>query len=105
QGTGLEVHSRDQLSLALGSPKPSLLSRIADMEACDLAFVLEERIIRSGMRSPEGQRLREQLEALAYFKKLRSAGTTLGDLQACISLSKLRPGGLLWWAREEPLSS
>jgi hypothetical protein len=28
----------------------------------------------------------------------------LGDLQTCVTLSKLRPGGWLWWGREEPLS-
>jgi hypothetical protein len=74
------------------------------MEACDLAFVLEERIVRSQSRNAEGARLRAQLDCLPYFKKLKSAGTSLGDLQACVALNKLRPGGLLWWAREEPLS-
>ncbi|MCM2279525.1 MAG: hypothetical protein NDJ89_15725 [Oligoflexia bacterium] len=104
-GTGLEVHTRDQLSLNLGSPKPSLLSRIAEQEACDLAFVFEERAVRAQGRNPEAQGLREQLELLPYFKKLRSPGTSLGDLQACVALTKLRPNGLLWWAREEPLST
>jgi hypothetical protein len=104
-GNGLEVHTRDQLTLSLGSPKPSLLSRIAEMEACDVAFVLEERAIRAQGRSAEAQRFREQVEGVSYFKKLRAPGTTLGDLQACVALSKLRPGGLLWWSREEPLES
>jgi hypothetical protein len=104
-GNGLEVHARDQLALALGSPKPSLLSRITEMEACDAAFVLEERPLRAQGRSLESQRLREQLDLLPYFRKLRAPGTSLGDLQACVALSKLRPGGLLWWAREEPLTS
>ncbi|MCM2323582.1 MAG: hypothetical protein NDJ90_10015 [Oligoflexia bacterium] len=104
-GTGLEVHTRDQLSLNLGSPKPSLLSRIAEMEACDIAFVMEERATRTQGRSAEAQRLREQLEHLPYFRKLKAPGTSLGDLQACVALTKLRPGGLLWWSREEPLST
>lgn len=104
-GNGLEAHARDQLTLALGSPKPSLLTRITEMEACDAAFVLEERGLRAQGRSLEAQRLREQLDALPYFRKLRSPGTSLGSLQACVALSKLRPGGLLWWAREEPLTS
>lgn len=103
-GSGLEVHTRDQLQLALSSPKPSLLTRIAEMEACDIAFVNEERVIKSQSRSAEASRFREQLDSLPYFKKLKSSGTSLGDLQACVALSKLRPGGLLWWAREEPLS-
>jgi hypothetical protein len=104
-GNGFEVHTRDQLTLGLGSPKPSLMSRIAEMEACDVAFVLEERAVRAQGRSAEAQRFREQVEGVTYFKKLRSPGTTLGDLQACVALSKLRPGGLLWWSREEPLES
>jgi hypothetical protein len=104
-GTGLEVHSRDQLTLALGSPKPSLFSRIGEMEAADLAFVLEERLIKGNHRSADAQRFREQAEALPYFRKLRAPGTTLGDLQACVALSKLRAGGLLFWARDEALGS
>ncbi len=103
-GNGLETHSRDQLSLALSSAKPSIGSRIAEMEACDIAFVFEEVSIRGQNRTPSAQRFREQVEALPYFKKMRRASTSLGALQACVALSKLRPGGLLWWAREEPLS-
>lgn len=104
-GSSLEVFSRDQLSLGLGSPKPTLLARISEMEACDLSLVLEERMIRGNLRSTEACDFREQADSLPHFKKLRSAGTSLGDLQACVALSKLRPGGLLWWAREEPLNS
>jgi hypothetical protein len=104
-GSGLEVHARDQLHLALCSPKRDLLTRITEMEACEVGFVLEERAVRSQGRSFDSQSFREQAEALPYFKKLRGARTTLGDLQAVVALSKLRPGGLLWWAREEPLST
>ena len=104
-GNGLEVHARDQMSLALGSPKPSLVSRIAEIESCDAAVVLEERMVRSQGRGCPAQRLREQLDGLPYFKRLRGAGTSLGDLQACVALNKLRPGGALWWAREEALGS
>ena len=104
-GSGLEVHTRDQLALALGSPKVSALSKIAEMEACDAALVLEEQVIRSQGRNANSARFREMLEGLPYFKKLKSSGTSLGNLQACVALTKLRPGGLLWWAREEPLSS
>ena len=106
-GNGLEVHARDQLSLALGSPKPSLVSRISEMEACDISFVLEEKIVRaqnSRTKNVDAHRFREQVEQLPYFKKIRAPGTTLGELQACVALTKLRPGGLLWWAREEPLT-
>jgi len=104
-GTGLEVHTRDQLTFALGSPKPSVVSRIAEMEACDAAFVLEEHTIRAQGRNANSVRFREQLEGTPYFKKLRSPGTSLGALQACVALTKLRPGGILVWAREEALSS
>ncbi len=104
-GTGLEAHTRDQLSLSLGSPKPTLITRISEMEACDLAFTLEETCFRSQSKSIEAARLREQTETLTYFKKMRTGGTTLGDLQACVAISKLRPNGLLWWAREEALTS
>lgn len=104
-GTGLEVHNRDQLALglAMSSPKPSVVSRIAEMEACDAAFVLEEHTIRGQTRTSTGLRFRELVDSLPYFKKLRAAGTSLGGLQACIALSKLRPGGLLFWLREEAL--
>jgi hypothetical protein len=104
-GTGLEVHTRDQLALALGASKASVISKIAEMEAFDAAFVLEEQVIRSQGRNASSTRFRELLEQLPYFKKIRSSGTSLGDLQACVSLSKLRPGAFLWWAREEALSS
>ena len=109
-GTGLEVHSRDQISLGLqgsnncSSAKPSLFNRIAEMEACDFAWLLEERTLRANSRTPEAARLKQTLESLPYFKKIKGAGTSLGDLQACVSITKLRPGGLLLWAREEPLS-
>lgn len=104
-GSGLEVHTRDQLTLALGSPKPTLYARIAEMEACDLAWVFEERTIRLGTRTPEAQTARAQIDQIPFFKNLKGQGVSLGDLQACISLSKLRPGALLWWTREEPLTS
>lgn len=103
-GSGLEVHARDQLQLALGAAKPSLVSRIAEMEACDLAWVLEERCIRLNGRSADATRFREQVDSTPYFKKLRVPTTTLGDLQACVALTKLRPGAMMIWAREEPLS-
>jgi hypothetical protein len=104
-GSGLEVHTRDQLSLALSSSaKSSLNARIAEMEAADLSFVLEERPTRSQDRSIESLQFRELVHSLAYFKKLKSPGTSLGTLQSCVALTKLRPGGLMWWAREESLT-
>lgn len=103
-GNGLEVQSRDQLSLNLGTPRTSLVHRLTEIEACEIAFVLEEKLIRGGQRNSEAQLFRENADSFPYFKKVRSTGTSLGDLQACVALGKLRPKGLLWWAREEPLS-
>lgn len=104
-GTGLSVHHREQLSMNWNSPKPSPVLLLQDIEACDLALVLEERPIRTQGRSAEAGLYRAELEPLSYFKKIKDHGTTLGDLQASVALNKLRPGGLLWWVREEPLSS
>jgi hypothetical protein len=104
QGNGLEVHSRDQLQLALGSPKPSLHNKIAEMEACDFGLIIEEKVIRPSDKSVESLRFREQASTLPYFKKIFGGTTSLGALQACVALTKLRPGGLLLWAREEPLN-
>lgn len=104
-GTGLEVHRQEQITLSLSSCKPTLRNRIAQMEDCDIAFVLEEKSINSTGKSPDSVFFKMQLNDLPYFKHLHSESTTLGDLQACVSLSKLRPGGLLWWAREERLTS
>ncbi len=103
-GTGLEAHPREQMSFSLSSPKPTLTSQVADIESCDFAFVVEETAVRTQGRSLASQRFKEELEGLPYFGKLKEAGTTLGDLQACVALSKVRPGGSFWWARETPLS-
>ncbi|MFZ9596357.1 MAG: hypothetical protein ACO3A2_09800, partial [Bdellovibrionia bacterium] len=106
-GSGLEVHNRDQLALSLAAQaaKPSVTSRIAEMEAFDAAFVLEEHCIRGQARTSTGVRFRDLLDSLPYFKKIKSSGTTLGGLQACVALSKLRPGGFLLWMREENLTN
>ena len=103
-GNGLEVHTRDQLTFSLQSSKPSVICRIAEMESCDLSFVFEENVVRLQGKNPNSLRFKEQIESLAYFKKIKSAGSSIGDLQACVALNKLRPNGLLWWAREESLT-
>lgn len=104
-GTGLEVHNRDQLDLALVSARTTTFDRIIAMEACDLSFVLEERTVRASSRTIEGARLRHQLDHSPYFKRVRSAGVALGALQASVALTKLRPDGLLIWSRDERLSA
>jgi len=105
QGSGLEVHSKDQIALALSSPKPSLISRMQEVESCDVGFVLEERILRMNGRTAEAARTRELVESISYFKKIKGLATSLGGLQAVVAITKLRPGGFLWWAREEPLTA
>jgi hypothetical protein len=103
-GSGLEALSREQLSLGLGTTaKASQHQRLAEMEACDLAWVAEENILRGSGRSPAASAFREAVEQNPVLRKLRSGGTSLGHLQACVALSKLRPGGKMWWLREEPL--
>jgi hypothetical protein len=101
-GTGLEVHTRNQLPLE--NQKPSTLSYITQMQACDATFVFEEQIIRTQSRNLYAQKFRELLDLLPYFKSLRTGGTSLGALQACVALSKLRSEGVLFWLREEALS-
>lgn len=111
-GNSLDSHPREQLSLALPTShplqtltRPTTAQRLAEIEAFDIAFVMEEFIIRSQGKSPASGRFREQIESLPFYKKLKKSGTTLGNLQACLSLNKLRSGGLLFWAREEALST
>lgn len=131
-GTALEAHSRHQMafdwtpSQSSGQPalplstlkqtgfstsharldKPlSVLHRMIDMEACDLGFVLEEEIVRTSLKQSAGLAYKQLIEQLPYFKKLKTAQTSLGTLQACLALTKLRQGALLWWAREEAIGS
>lgn len=103
-GNALDVHRPEQLAMSWSSPKPTVASILTEMESCDLAFVLEERAVRGGTRTADGAELRAQTEKSPHLKRLRGPDTTLGGLQACIALGKLRPGGLLWWAREEQLN-
>lgn len=103
-GSGLESFHRPQLSLNWNSPRPSLQSQIAEMEACQLSFVLEESSIRTSGKTVDSANFRELVETIPQLKKLKTGSTTLGGLQACVAITKLRPGGLLWWLREEPIS-
>ena len=103
-GLGPEALGREQLSMNWTSPKPTLVSQLCEMQACDLSIVLEEKTIRLNERRPESQTLKKLLEAIPALKNLSTAETTLGDIQAAVSITKLRPGGLFWWLREQPLS-
>ncbi|MGE4106166.1 MAG: hypothetical protein AB7F66_03060 [Bacteriovoracia bacterium] len=109
--SGLELHPREQLSLSmplspLNGPKSSpLVQYLSEMEACRIAFVMEDYAIRSTGRTGESAWFRGELAGFPFFKGLKAQETTLGDLQACVALSKLRPGGLMWWTREEPITA
>ena len=105
-GSGLEVHARDQLSLNLFSSRPSLLLKISELEAFDAGFVLEEQVVRANTRTADAQRFRDLMDSMPYYKNFKkTSGVSMGALQVCVALTKMRPGGLMWWAREEPLST
>ena len=103
EGTGLEVHPRDQLILKANTLKHSVVDRLTEREAYDLAWVNEEVCVRWSQKTLRVLELRELLENLPYFRKLRGPTVSLGALQACVALAKLRPGAFLGWARNEPL--
>ncbi|MBL7713998.1 MAG: hypothetical protein JNL01_00935 [Bdellovibrionales bacterium] len=98
QGTGLEELKRDQLQFKLAPAKPTMALRLAEMEAFEGAFVLEESCVRYPA-------IRKLIDSITQWKGLRSPGASLGMFQTLVSLGKLRPGGLLFFIREEPLKS
>ncbi len=103
-GSGLESSIQSQLSLNISvTGKPMVAQRIQEMEACDVAWVLEEQVLRGSQRSPEAQVFRETIDANPSLKRLRTGGTSRGHLQACVAMTKLRPDAVLWWLREERL--
>jgi hypothetical protein len=93
----LEAHPKEQLPLVAPGLKPGVLSMLSDMEACDFAWVAEERNVKAS-------RHKTMLDTLPFFRKLRASGTSLGTLQACVAITKVRPGGRMLWVREEPLT-
>ncbi len=93
----LEAHPKEQLPLVAPGLKPGVLAMLSDMEACDFGWVAEERTVKAN-------RAKAMLDALPFFRKLRAPGTSLGTLQACVAITKIRPGGRLLWVREEPLT-
>ncbi len=97
-GTSLEAHPREQLSLAAATaPRGGVLQFLSEVEACDFSWLIEERTQKSS-------KFKAQLEGLPFFKKLAQTQTPIGLLQACVALTKLRPYGKLFWARETPLT-
>ncbi len=107
---GTEIQTRDQLHMDWSPAKKSLHDQIGEIGACDLSIVTEESPTRINAKSIEASlaraEIQKSLEKQGESKHpLISQQTSLGTLQTAIALSKLRPGGLLWWAREEPLTA
>jgi len=129
QGLGIECHSRDQLSLNFGNfgnfgqtqaiaantiqPKACPRSKLSELESCEIAWVQEDATLRVNSPNAASQLqlvLKENLDQSPYLQTLLTAKnstttpqTSLGTLQACVALTKLRPGSYLLWIREEPL--
>lgn len=94
----LEAHPKEQLPLVAPGLKPGVLAMLSEMEACDFGWIAEERTQKSN-------RWKSILDTLPFFKKLRATGTSLGTLQTCVAVTKVRPGGRILWVREEPLTA
>ncbi len=97
-GNSLEAHPKEQMALIAPGVKPGLLQMLSDMEACEFGWILEERTLKAS-------KLKSQIDQLPFFKKLKGPNTGLGTLQACVAITKIRPGGKLLWARETPITS
>ncbi len=105
RGLGLLTYQRPQLAMKwLKDPKPSLELQISEMDGFDLGFVLEEHRVRHQGKSALSNEFRAEIAALDTNEDLDSKSTTLGTLQALVTVRKLRPESLLFWFREEPLS-
>jgi hypothetical protein len=102
-GLGVEVLGRAQLALLSGTGRATHRQLLSDLEAADLAIVLEERCTRLSDKTPAAHEFRKSIEGTDQLKKIRSHSTSLGAMQAVVALSKLRPGGSLLWLRETPL--
>jgi hypothetical protein len=74
------------------------------MEACDLAVVLDHPSVKLSDRTPAASELRKKIDGLAYFNRLKTQDVSLGALQACVAMTKLRPGGKLWWVRDRAVN-
>lgn len=105
QGTGLELFSKDQMEFGLSSPRNLALGKLCELECFDFAYVLEERIQRVEDKGLHSDLFKEHLSQFSSLKGVVAPGTSLGDLQALIALTKLRPGGCFAWLRSEPLSA
>lgn len=97
-GHSFEAHPREQLSLTpQNSPKAGVSQFLAEVEACDFSYVLEEETTRVS-------KYKHVLETYPFLKKLMGPTTSMGMLKACIAITKLRPYGKMLWARETPLT-
>lgn len=99
-GFGLESHAKEQMDFTQFSTnlsKPQSNQLLYELESFDFSYLFEERGIKSS-------RFKALLDTLPFYKKLRSPHTSLGALQACVAISKLRPGAKFLWVREHRLS-
>lgn len=103
EASGTEVLPNEQAMMNFSEQSTGLVQRIRQMEAFDLSVVLEESRLEIQSPHPKAQRIKKTFEPHPVFQKFKSEKTSLGAIQACVALSKLRPGGHLLWARETPL--
>lgn len=96
-GNSLDAHPREQMSFSQPSIKTCATQILSELESCEAAFVAEATPTTL-------HHYKTQLDALPWFKKFRAPKTHLGTLQAAVALTKLRPGGILLWTRETPLT-
>lgn len=103
-GTGLELHRKEQLELALqgNTLRTTNLQRLAEIDAFDFAAVIEPSAIRPTHKNHSSAQFKATLERQG--KDQRSSQVSLGTLQASIAINKTRPGSLFVWIRNEPLN-
>jgi hypothetical protein len=104
KGSGLEMRSDGQGQLPWNPGSVDVIDQIDDINSCDIAWILEETIIKPQGRSLAAQALRRKVDDHPRLKKLKHLGTSRGMFQALQSLEKLRSGGIMVWVREELLT-
>lgn len=105
-GTGLEVMTRDQTnfnSFLKSANKQTNLEKVSEMEAFELAFIDEVQTESLNQKSFEFSKIKSSVDACTTLSRLKSNRTSLGSLQASVAMTKLRPKGLLFWARNDLL--
>lgn len=104
KGSGLEMRSDGQGQLPWNTGSVDIIDQIDGINSCDIAWIIEETIIKPQGRSLAAQALRRKVDEHPRLKKLKHLGTSRGMFQALQSLEKLRSGGIMIWVREELLT-